>query len=49
MCAKDKVPELIQAPAIMERYKAYLEYAGRPIYLEYVTRPSFELKLKRRI
>lgn len=47
--AKGKVLELIQAPAIVERYKAYLEYAGRPIYLEYVTRPSFELKLKRLI
>lgn len=46
---KDKVLELIQAPAITERYKAYLEYAGRPIYLEYVTKPSFELKLKRLI
>lgn len=46
---KDKVLELIQAPAIIERYKAYLEYAGRPIYMEYVTKPSFELKLKRLI
>ena len=44
---KDKVLELIQAPAIIERYKAYLEYTGRPIYMEYVTKPSFELKLKR--
>lgn len=46
---KDKVLELIQAPSIIERYKAYLEYEGRPIYMEYVTRPSFELKLKRLI
>lgn len=46
---KDKALELIQAPAILERYKAYLEYAGRPIYMEYVTKPSFELKLKRLI
>ena len=44
---KDEVLDLIKAPAIIERYKAYLEYAGRPIYLEYITRPSFELKLKR--
>jgi len=36
---KDKVLELIQTPAIIERYKAYLEYAGRPIYMEYVTKP----------
>lgn len=47
--SKDKALELIQAPAIIERYKAYLEYAGRPIYMEYVTKPSFELKLKRLI
>ena len=46
---KDEVLNLIQAPAIIERYKAYLEYAGRPIYLEYVTKPSFKLKLKRLI
>lgn len=46
---KEKVLELIQAPAIVERYKAYLEYTGRPIYLEYVTKPSFQLKLKRLI
>ena len=46
---KDKVLRLIQAPAIMERYKAYMEYAGRPTYMEYVTKPSFQLKLKRLI
>ena len=46
---KDEVLNLIQTPAIVERYKAYLEYAGRPIYMEYVTRPSFQLKLKRLI
>lgn len=37
---KDKVLELIQAPAIIERCKAYLEY---------VTKLSFKLKLKRLI
>lgn len=47
--SKDRVLELITAPAIIERYKAYLAYAGRPIYLEYVTKPAFELKLKRLI
>lgn len=46
---KDKALELIQSPNIIERYKAYLEYAGRPIYMEYVTKPSFELKLKRTV
>lgn len=47
--SKDEALDLIQAPAIVERYKAYLEYAGRPTYLEYVTRPTFQLKLKRLI
>ena len=46
---RDEVEGLITAPAIVERYKAYLEYADRPIYLEYVTKPNFQLKLKRTI
>ena len=46
---KDDVPGMINAPAIVERFKAYLEYSGRPVYLEYVTRPSFQLKLKRTV
>lgn len=46
---KDRVLDLIEAPAIVERFKAYLEYTGRPAYLEYVTKPSFQLKLKRTI
>ncbi len=48
-CSIDKAQELITAPAIIERFKAYLEYAGRPTYLEYVTKPNFQLKLKRSI
>ena len=47
--SKEKALELIEAPAIIERYKAYLEYSGRPTYLAYVTKPVFELKLKRLI
>ena len=46
---KESVLELIQAPAFVERYKAYLEYTGRPIYVEYVTEPAFQMKLKRLI
>ena len=46
---RDKVLGLIQTPAIIERYKAFLEYTGRPAYLEYVTKPAFQLKLKRHI
>jgi len=47
--SKDKALNLIQTPAVIERFKAFLEYAGRPIYMEYVSKPSFELKLKRLI
>lgn len=39
---------MMETPAYIERYKAYLEYDGRPTYLEYITRPNFELKLKRK-
>ena len=46
---KEKVLDLIQGPAYKERFKAYLEYKGRPTYLEYVTKPIFELRLKRLI
>ncbi len=47
--SKEKALELIQSPNIIERYKAYMEYSGRPVYMEYVTRPCFELKLKQLI
>lgn len=46
---KDKVLELIESPSMIERYKAYQAYEGRPTYLEYVTKPDFELKVKRLI
>lgn len=44
---KEKALDIITEPAIIERFKAYLEYSGRPFYMEYVTAPEFELKLKR--
>jgi 8-oxo-dGTP pyrophosphatase MutT (NUDIX family) len=42
---KDKVLEMVKAPSVRTRYQAYLDYNGRPAYLEYVTAPDFELKL----
>ena len=33
--------------ANQERFRAFLEYSARPAYLEYVTKPDFELKTKR--
>ena len=46
---KETALSMIQAPAIRERYRAYLEYSGRRCYLEYVTHPVYELKLKRNV
>ena len=46
---KDKVLDMIKASAIIERYQAFLEYTGRPTYMEYVAKPVFKLKLKRLI
>ena len=46
---KENVLDFIHAPAYIERYKAYLEYTGRPVYMEYVTKPTFELRIKRLI
>lgn len=43
---EDQVLSMITAPAIRERFAAYLNNTGRPVYLEYTTYPSYELKLK---
>ena len=40
---------LIRDPVIRERFQAYLEYQNRPIFLEYVKYPNYQLKLKRLI
>jgi 8-oxo-dGTP diphosphatase len=47
--SRDKVLKMIEAPAIRERYQAYLNYNGTVNYMEYVTHPEFQLKLKRYI
>lgn len=46
---KDEVLTMITADAIRLRYQAYLEFEGKVIYKEYVTNPTFELKLNRYI
>ena len=46
---RDMVLELIQSPPYIERFKAFMDYKGRPTYLEYVTKPDFRLKIKRLI
>jgi 8-oxo-dGTP diphosphatase len=47
--AKDQVLDRITAPAIRTRYQAYLDFCGKIAYMEYVTKPQFELKLNRNI
>ncbi|TCZ80197.1 NUDIX hydrolase [Paenibacillus albiflavus] len=46
---KDQVLELIAAPAIRTRFQAYLDYKGQVNYMEYVTKPQFEVKLNQQI
>ncbi len=42
----EEARRMITSPAIAERFKAYLEYNGRPAYMAYVTKPVFELQMK---
>lgn len=44
---QNQVLDMIKAPSNVEKYKAFLEYTSRPVYLEYITKPEFELKTKR--
>jgi 8-oxo-dGTP diphosphatase len=46
---KEKVLDLVETPAIRTRYQAYLEFEGMINYMEYVTKPVFELKEKRSV
>lgn len=45
--AKQDVLGLVDAPALRTRYQAYLDFNGEVQYMDYVTHPQFELKLKR--
>lgn len=47
--AKEHVLDLIAAPAIRIRYQSYVDADVRINYMEYVTKPEFELKLARTI
>lgn len=47
--SKDEVLKMMEAPAYIERFKAYLEFDGRVQYLEYITKPEFILKNKCKI
>ena len=45
--AKDKILDYITVPNLVERFNAYLNFKGDIQYLQYVTRPEYDLKLKR--
>ncbi|RDU37906.1 ADP-ribose pyrophosphatase [Neobacillus piezotolerans] len=46
---KENVVDYIETPAIRTRYQAYLDFNGKTTYMEYVTRPDFEVKLNRTV
>lgn len=46
---KAKVLDYVTFPNLVERFKAYLDYQGDIQYLEYITKPEYNLKLKRLI
>ena len=47
--SRENVLNMIEAPHVKERFKAFLEYNGRPMYLEYKRNPEFGMNLKRKI
>ncbi|WP_430482332.1 NUDIX hydrolase [Rossellomorea marisflavi] len=46
---KEDVLTMISAPALRTRYQAYLNFEGSVHYMDYVTKPEFEVKSKRMI
>jgi hypothetical protein len=44
---RSEVFNYITSPALIERFKAFLEFDGNIRYLAYTTRPEYELKDKR--
>lgn len=46
---KEEVLDMVLAPSQRTRYQAYLNYNGNVQYMDYITRPEFELKSERKI
>lgn len=46
---KEDLSKYIDAPYMVKRLDAYLNYKGEVQYLEYITKPEFEIKLERLI
>jgi ADP-ribose pyrophosphatase YjhB (NUDIX family) len=43
---KEKVLNFITVPNLVKRFEAYLNFNGEVQYLEYITKPEYELKLE---
>lgn len=46
---RDQILDLVTSPPVRTRFQAYFEYDGRTRYMEYVTKPIFEMKLDRNV
>lgn len=46
---RERVLDYIKVPCLVERFKAYLYFDGNIQYLEYITRPQYDLKLNRKV
>ena len=46
---KEKVLDVIHAPAYRTRYQNYIDFTGNVTYMDYVTKPEFHIKLNRNI
>ncbi|GIP27208.1 NUDIX hydrolase [Paenibacillus sp. J23TS9] len=46
---KGKVLDMVTAPAIRTRYQVYLDFDGQIQYMDYVTKPQFEVKMHKTI
>ena len=44
---KEEVLNYISVPNLIKRFEAYLNFSGDVQYLEYITKPEYELKLER--
>lgn len=47
--SKDRVLDSLTVPCLVERFKAYLNYNGNIQYLDYITKPNYDLKIKREV
>ncbi|MFC0302191.1 NUDIX hydrolase [Virgibacillus soli] len=47
--SKEKVLDMVSAPVLRTRYQVYLDYNGSVHYMDYITRPQFELKFERKL